>query len=429
MILGVLALLAAQSLLIWRLLLERSQRVRTQQAFERQTEFERMMAGLTTDGVRLAHEQGPRALEDAITRIGRFAEAAAAVLTVNTDTHGTPIRLFWSTAGARQSSSGASVSADPIALSGSPLEIPLIADQTKYGALELYKGNGDQWTDALVTRLEAAAGLIAGALARERANRTLERTRAQVAHMARVATVGEMAAAVSHELRQPLAAIRANAEAGTLMLGQKKPEIEEARAIFRDIVRDNLRAAQVIDHIGMLVRRQETTSTAVDLNALCQNTTHLLDHEVRLRGARIKLSLDPQLHSVVGDPVQLQQLVMNLVLNALDAAASSPRDCEIIVGTAGNNGQAELFVQDSGPGLPLHMLDEAFEPFVSTKPQGLGMGLAIVRTIVEQHRGSVRAENAPTGGAVFRVAFPTVGAAPARSRAADVRGRPATKVQ
>ena len=419
-ILGVLALLVVQSLLIARLLLERRQRVRAQRAVERQTEYERMIAGLTADAVRVAPEEAPRALEDALARMGRFSGASAGVLIVSSDSQRPPIRLFWSKVGEQFDREVSSVSGQIAEMQDSRLEIPLVAEQTRYGVLELFRADRQQWSAATVARLEAAGDLIANALAREKAAQELEQIRGQIAHMARVATVGELAAAVAHELRQPLAAIRANAEAAAMLLQQKTPDIADTREILQDIIRDNRRAAEVIDHIGLLVRRQALASTTVDLNAVCQHTAQLLDRDVRARGALVKLSLHPSLHPIKGDPVQLQQVVMNLVLNALDASTLSARGCEIIVGTDGSDSQSEVFVHDAGPGLPPALLEKVFEPFFTTKLHGLGMGLTIVRTIVEQHHGRVHVENVRSGGAIFRVTFPIIDAT-RNSQPADAR--------
>ena len=398
-ILAVLALVVAESALISRLLLERRRRLLAQRAVEEQTQYEQLLANLTADAVRVAPERTPQPLADALARIGRYAGANEAVLVVNHTLHRRAARWYWSDAGADSAITLA-------APSGPRLEIPLVADNTHFGGLELYRTNGRPWGSEVAGRLVAAAGVIASALAREQAVRALEQSRSQIAHMGRVATMGELAAAVSHELRQPLTAIRSNAEAGARLIMMDPPDLNETLSIFQDIITNNQRAAEVIDHIGMLVRKQEPVTTDVDLNAVCQHTAHLLELDVRLRGARLKLTLDPQLPRVIGDPVQLQQVVINLAINALDATASLPRDHEIVLGTAASNGVVEVFVRDGGPGLSPDLLQQIFEPFYSTKPQGLGMGLAIVRAIVERHEGSVGAENIEGGGASFRVRLP-----------------------
>ena len=405
-ILGVLALVAAQSALIWLLLVERRRRIGAQRAIEEQSAYEQMIAGLSTDAARVAPDRVPRALDDALARLGMFSGARAAVLHLNGDPRRPPTRVLWTANGNRSGSDSSSTNADFAASNGSRLEVVLVAEDTRYGTLELYPPDGKQWPKGIVTRIEAAADLLAAALARERAALALEQAKGQIAHMARVATMGELAAAVAHELRQPLTAIRANAEAGTLLLAQAKPELAEAREIFADIIRDDSRAAQVIEHIWMLVRKEEPNRTSVDLNAVCLHIAQLLEQDIRLRGASLELVLAPELPPVHGDPVQLHQVLINLVLNALDATASSSWGHHVIVGTTASHGRVQVFVCDNGPGIRPGVLEQIFEPFFSTKSSGLGMGLAIVRTIVERHRGTVRAENVASGGAIFRVAFP-----------------------
>ena len=246
---------------------------------------------------------------------------------------------------------------------------------------------------------------------RMRAQRAMEESRTQVAHIARVATLGELSAAVSHELRQPLAAIRANAVAGARFLDRSPPDLGEARDIFRDIVEDDERATEVLEHIHTLLRKQEPASARVDLNAVCARAVQLLHADAERRGVRVSLLLDPGRQIVTGDAVQLQQVVLNLAVNAMDAvlaAGQRPRVQEqVVLGTsAGEKGTAEIFVRDTGLGLPPEVQKRIFEPFFSTKSQGLGMGLAIVRSIVERHNGHVFAENLDTGGTVFRVRLP-----------------------
>lgn len=233
----------------------------------------------------------------------------------------------------------------------------------------------------------------------------LEELRGQVAHLGRVATVGELAAAVSHELRQPLTAIRTNAETGTILLTRSPDDVSQALEIFRDITSDSERASEVIENIRMLLRRTEMT-TRVDLNAICRQAVRLVQREAWLRHTQLELTADPTLPPVLGDPVQLQQVLLNLVLNAVDAASSSADDRKVTLRTALSDGMVELSVSDTGPGLPPTTQQHLFEPFFSSKPDGLGLGLVIVRSIVERHHGRVRATNHGSGGAVFRIELP-----------------------
>ena len=156
---------------------------------------------------------------------------------------------------------------------------------------------------------------------RIRAMRMVEESRGQLAHIGRVVTLGEMTAAISHELRQPLAAIRANAQAGGVLLDRTPSDLSEVREVFRDIASENLRAVEVLDHIRSLARKDDASDASVDLNRVCEHSAELLMYDTARRGVQLRLSLEPGLPPVIGDAVQLQQVVLNLALNAMDAVA------------------------------------------------------------------------------------------------------------
>jgi signal transduction histidine kinase len=265
---------------------------------------------------------------------------------------------------------------------------------------------------AIAAILAAQSALIALLLLerrrRIRAVRMVEESRDQLAHIGRVATLGELAAAISHELRQPLAAIRAHAEAGALLLDRRPSDLTEAREILGDILSDDLHAVEVLDNIRALLRRDEPVYASVDLNRVCERSMEILRYDAARRGVPLRLSLAPGLPPVIGDAVQMQQVVLNLALNAMDAVQASPGTQEVVLGTAAGSGEVEIFVRDTGPGLSPEARRRVFEPFYSTKTQGLGMGLAIVRSIAERHRGRVEVESGEAGGAVFRVWLPIV---------------------
>jgi signal transduction histidine kinase len=196
-----------------------------------------------------------------------------------------------------------------------------------------------------------------------------------------------------------------------MLLDRTPSDLTEAREAFRDIASENVRAVEVLDHIRTLARKDAAIDASVDLNRVCEHAAELLMYDTARRGVQFRLSLEPGLPPVIGDAVQLQQVVLNLALNAMDAVQASPRTREVVLGTsAGRGGEVEIFVRDTGPGLSPEARLHAFEPFFSTKTQGLGMGLAIVRSIVERHHGRVNAENEDTGGAVFRVGLPIAAA-------------------
>lgn len=245
----------------------------------------------------------------------------------------------------------------------------------------------------------------------EEQQRRAEDARRQVTHLGRVALVGELAATLGHELRQPLSAMRANAQTGAKFAGGNDREFgpDDRRLcaeIFSDIVADSDQASEIITRVRALLRREELPSTSVDFNEVCRAAARLLQHELSTRHAELSLSLDPHLPVITGDPVQFEQVVLNLALNALEASMSSTSP-QVLIRTVGREEEVEVAVIDNGPGLVADVQPRLFEPFFTTKSQGLGLGLVIVQSIVERHRGRVAAENNEQGGATFRVTIPT----------------------
>jgi len=240
--------------------------------------------------------------------------------------------------------------------------------------------------------------------------RRAEEARRQIAHMGRVALVGELAATISHEIRQPLAAMRNNAEAGAILLRRTAGDLVPAHRqlceeLFRDIIADNERASEIITRVRALLRHEEIPLVPVDLNEVCRVAVRLLEHETVNRHAVITLSFSNRPALVLGDAAQFQQVVLNLALNALDAASSAAHP-HVVISTIVGASQVEIAVHDNGPGLPLDVRQHLFQSFFTTKPTGLGLGLVIVQSIAERHKGRVFAENDERGGARFRVVMP-----------------------
>ena len=269
----------------------------------------------------------------------------------------------------------------------------------------------------IVAELLLIGGLLVERRRRKRAQKAAEEqqrradeTRRQVAHMGRVALVGELATTISHELRQPLAAIRTNAATGAKLVRRRGGTLSEddrelCDEIFRAIADDDALASDIVSRVRSLVRREELPLQAVDLNEVCQASARLLQYDALTRRADIILSLDATLPAVMGDPIQFQQVVLNLVLNALDASAASPAPT-VRISTVVRDDEVEITVSDNGPGFPEDVRRRLFESFFTTKAEGLGVGLAIVHSILERHHGRVQADNDPLGGAVFRVVVP-----------------------
>lgn len=236
-----------------------------------------------------------------------------------------------------------------------------------------------------------------------------------LAHLIRGSTMGVFGRGVAHELNQPLSAIRCNAETGLHLLDQPEPDLAEVREILADIVTANQRASEIIRQMGEMLVRGRATSQRTDLNLLASEIPALLPDETRGAGASITLELAPHLPLVQGDRIQLQQVFLNLLMNAVEAMAEPPtRSRQLILRTRrldADTVQAE--VEDSGPGIPPADLERIFEPFHTSKREGTGMGLWISRAIVAAHGGQLRARNNATAGATFILTLP-------RARDADV---------
>jgi signal transduction histidine kinase len=391
-----LAVFGVESLLISLLVIERRKRVRTQQSLQQQIGYELMIGALKVDAARHAPDDSSGALDQAVARLGEFSGAKSVELRVQPDSQDEPADVTrWSS------------DSPPVAGHTRFLEIPLRVDDVVVGTLT-FEGLPAHHTDDLSSqaRLEAAAELLAAALGRAASAHALAESRDHVAHIARVGTMGQLGAAVSHELHQPLTAILANAEAGALLLAKDPPDVGEAREAFRDIVSDHTRAMEVIEYVRMLLRKERAANQSVSLNEVCQKAAKLLQREAIIKDVALDLSLTDRLPCVRGDSVQLQQVVMNLVLNAIEAAATSKTHRRVAIITSGRASQVELVVKDTGPGLADSVKDQLFKSFFSTKKGGIGMGLAIVHQIVKRHGGQVHGTNMLEGGALFRVTLP-----------------------
>ena len=243
---------------------------------------------------------------------------------------------------------------------------------------------------------------------RKQAQYELDRHRDELAHAGRVSVMGQLASALAHELNQPLGAILRNAEAAELFLQANPPELREVAAILEDIRKDDHRAGEVIDRMRALLKRREFQWSELDLNALAEEVASLVRLDAETRKVKLALDLAPSTLLVRGDRVQLQQVLLNLLLNAMDAMNESvEEERRVSVSTRLIDGQAEVTVRDTGPGVSEESLKHLFEPFFTTKPNGMGMGLAISQTIIGVHGGRITAENNRDRGAAFRVTLPT----------------------
>jgi two-component system, LuxR family, sensor kinase FixL len=220
--------------------------------------------------------------------------------------------------------------------------------------------------------------------------------------------MGELTASLAHELNQPLTAILNNTQAAQLLLAAKVVNLEKIGRILDDIVADEKRAAGVIHGLRAMLRKGDSTYASLDLNEVISEVARLFTSDAIVRNVPISLELAADLPSVRGNRIQLQQVVLNLVLNGLEATPESTEGGRSLVirTTMDGAGTIKIEVQDSGSGIEETDMDRLFQPLYTTKAQGLGMGLAIVRTIVEAHGGRLGAVNNERGGATFQVTVP-----------------------
>lgn len=267
----------------------------------------------------------------------------------------------------------------------------------------------------LAIQMALIAALLAQRARRRRLEREAEKLRHELAHAGRVTMLGQLAVSLAHELNQPLNSILRNAEAAELFLENDAPDVTELRPIIADILMDDQRARDVIDHLRAFLKRSEANPQPLSLGEVVEEITALTKVDAVARRMEIELSIPKDLPRVICDRVQFQQVLLNLLLNAMDALADSPvGDKRIAIEAVLNGaGMIEVAVHDNGPGFPNGELPRLFEPFFTTKTQGLGMGLPISRTIVEAHGGRLWAENNAARGATFRFTLPAAkGGAP-----------------
>jgi two-component system, LuxR family, sensor kinase FixL len=226
--------------------------------------------------------------------------------------------------------------------------------------------------------------------------------------------MGQLASSLAHELNQPLGAILRNAEAAELILQSDPPDLEEIRSILVDICADDQRAGAVIDRTRAMLARRPLASTVLTVDELVDAVMTLTRPDAASRGVRVQVELGPDLPPLHGDYVQFQQVLLNLILNGMDAMDAihdlPAEERRLVIGAQQTDGRAiEFAVSDSGHGIPADCLAQVFDPFFTTKPSGLGMGLSISQTIIEAHGGRLWAENNPGRGATFRFSLPIAG--------------------
>jgi signal transduction histidine kinase len=305
-----------------------------------------------------------------------------------------------------------------------PSPIPSMAIRqalTSRDDLAVASSQGSLWRDHRSTLLATLfTGLLQFALivrllferrARRRAELQGRRQLAMTAHLERQLAMGELMASISHELNQPLNAILHNAAAAELLLMSDRATVSELRDILADIRDDDARASHIILRQRAMLKPRPPDQRPLDLNAVVRESLAIVANDALARQVRFETDLSPSPCAITGDHTMLRQAVLILVLNAMDAMARTPVSRRsVIVRSALAGGLAEVSVHDCGEGIAADVASRLFEPFVTTKDAGMGVGLAIVRRVVETHRGTISATNNPGGGATFRFTVPLAAA-------------------
>lgn len=255
------------------------------------------------------------------------------------------------------------------------------------------------------------AGMLVWEFRRRReAEAKASRYLATLTHIDRLSMMGLLTASLTHELHQPLGAILRNSEAAKMLLSSGCTSLAEINDIVEDIRKDDHRAAEIIRRMKVLLRKHEFSRERVDVNELVTETVMFLTPTARAQHVEVETNLHANPPIVEGDRVHLQQVLLNLILNGFDAMTRTPpASRNLVVSTIGVNSQIEISVSDRGSGIPGDEIADIFEPFVTTKADGMGIGLSIARSIIEAHSGRIVAENNAGGGATVRFSIPAHG--------------------
>jgi signal transduction histidine kinase len=292
----------------------------------------------------------------------------------------------------------------------SQVTLPLLVSGRVVGALVFGAVQAERaWErDGLLQALQLVGEVFANALSRHQGEHEMQRLRQELAHIGRVSAMGELTASLAHELNQPLTAILNNAQVAQRFLAADVVDIAEIREILDDIVADDKRAADVIQRLRLLLKKGDLEYVSLDINEIVTEVARLVMTDAAIRNVSVRLDVATGLPRVRGDRVQLQQVLLNLVLNGLDAMRKpGGGDRRLVIRTFRESESAvAVAVQDAGSGIPPGDAAHIFEPLYTTKPEGIGMGLAIARTIVGAHGGRLRGDSNADGGATFQFTLP-----------------------
>jgi len=290
----------------------------------------------------------------------------------------------------------------------SQLTVPFRIGERVIGAIGVASFRREvNWSSRVVRSVRLVGEVFANALARKHAATEQLFLREQLAHTARVNATGEVVASIAHEVNQPLFAIVSNARAAGTLLSRNEPDLAEIGAALDDIVQDANRASAIIARVRGFLQRKPTEHLPLDLNAVVETVRTFLGPELARRRVKLEATLGGALPTVLGDAVQLQQVLVNLLMNGIDAMERiAPAERRLCVRTSADRDGVHLEVADAGPALDPEVRSRLFEPFFTTKPSGLGMGLAICRSIVQAHGGHIRVAPRPGPGTTIQVQLP-----------------------
>ena len=284
----------------------------------------------------------------------------------------------------------------------------LMSKATVIGAITVSKTRVQPFTEKEIEMVADFAAQATIALETTRRERQYREVQMHLAHANRVATIGQLSASIAHELKQPLSAVVTNGGATLRWLARNQPEIEEAKQAVERIIKDANRASEVLSRIHRLVKRESLRTDTLNVNDAILEVIPLIHSEAVKNGVTIQRQLTDRLPSIQGDRIQLQQVILNLMVNAIQAMSGLTKGIrELHIGTeSAEEDGVRIGVRDTGPGLSAENLQRLFEPFYTTKPNGMGMGLSICRSIIEDHGGRLWATGLHPHGALFQFTIP-----------------------